>query len=371
METCDVLVIGHGLAGAAVAYEMQPFASVVLVERAPPAPRSALLLPTHPDTIDGRLAAASRTFYAHQAGVLAGRPVAVPLDLLQLVPAGQPDQQPEATLPTDAGEPVEAAEIVEKLPFLASSGLAGGRLVADALDLDTGALHQAYHDTFTARGGRLVSEAEPLAIDGDSDGDGAPWRISCGRARFETKVLVDATGPFVEEVALAAGLPPLGLLARRQTMLRFEAAAPPPAGMPLIASPDHGLLLKPAGDAFVAIVTDPEPVELMGAEPGRDDRAGAIARIETVTKLQVRHVLASTATWLVEAPDHAPVVGQDDLVAGFFWVAGEGPDGALAPALARAAASLLVSGVLPDDLIALKIAPEDLLPLRFREQRED
>ena len=35
MQTCDVLVVGAGIAGASAAYELAPYASVVLLEREP------------------------------------------------------------------------------------------------------------------------------------------------------------------------------------------------------------------------------------------------------------------------------------------------------------------------------------------------
>jgi D-arginine dehydrogenase len=53
---------------------------------------------------------------------------------------------------------------------------------------------------------------------------------------------------------------------------------------------------------------------------------------------------------------------------GFFWLAGQGGYGIqMAPALARAAAKLLVEGVLPDDLLGRGLVAEDLLPLRLRQ----
>ena len=61
------------------------------------------------------------------------------------------------------------------------------------------------------------------------------------------------------------------------------------------------------------------------------------------------------------------MVGFEEAAPGFFWLAGQGGYGIqTAPALARAAASLLVDGVLPDDLLRQGIVAEDLLPLRFR-----
>jgi D-arginine dehydrogenase len=68
------------------------------------------------------------------------------------------------------------------------------------------------------------------------------------------------------------------------------------------------------------------------------------------------------------APDRTPVVGMEEQVPGFFWLAGQGGYGIqMAPALARAAAKLLVEGVLPDDLLARGLVAEDLLPLRLRQ----
>jgi D-arginine dehydrogenase len=54
-------------------------------------------------------------------------------------------------------------------------------------------------------------------------------------------------------------------------------------------------------------------------------------------------------------------------VPGFFWLAGQGGYGIqIAPALARAAARLLLEGALPEDLLDRGLVPEDLLPLRLR-----
>jgi D-arginine dehydrogenase len=57
----------------------------------------------------------------------------------------------------------------------------------------------------------------------------------------------------------------------------------------------------------------------------------------------------------------------DETCPGFFWLAGQGGYGIqTAPAMARAAAGLLVDGVLPDDLLALGPTPEGLMPARLR-----
>jgi D-arginine dehydrogenase len=62
------------------------------------------------------------------------------------------------------------------------------------------------------------------------------------------------------------------------------------------------------------------------------------------------------------------VVGMDVTVPGFFWLAGQGGYGIMtSPAMARAAAGLILDGRLPQDLIALGLTPADLSPRRLME----
>jgi D-arginine dehydrogenase len=101
-------------------------------------------------------------------------------------------------------------------------------------------------------------------------------------------------------------------------------------------------------------------------QPDELDIATAIDRIGRAAAIEVRHVRHKWAGLRTFAADSTPVVGVDR--PGFFWLAGQGGYGIqTAPALARAAARLLVEGVLPDDLVAEGLRPADLSPARLRE----
>ena len=64
--------------------------------------------------------------------------------------------------------------------------------------------------------------------------------------------------------------------------------------------------------------------------------------------------------------DEAPVVGFDDLIENFFWLAGEGGYGIMmAPALADMTCSLLQSKVLPQALLDAGIITPGLSPKRL------
>jgi D-arginine dehydrogenase len=64
--------------------------------------------------------------------------------------------------------------------------------------------------------------------------------------------------------------------------------------------------------------------------------------------------------------DRAPVAGWDTQAEGFFWLAGQGGYGIqMAPALARAAAALVLGQALPEDIAAQGVTPPALSPQRL------
>jgi D-arginine dehydrogenase len=63
--------------------------------------------------------------------------------------------------------------------------------------------------------------------------------------------------------------------------------------------------------------------------------------------------------------DRSPVAGYASQAAGFFWLAGQGGYGIqMAPALARAAAALLMGQPLPPDIASQGVSAAALSPAR-------
>ncbi|MGH6905958.1 MAG: FAD-dependent oxidoreductase, partial [Geminicoccaceae bacterium] len=113
---------------------------------------------------------------------------------------------------------------------------------------------------------------------------------------------------------------------------------------------------------------DETPMPPCDVQPEELDVAIAIDRIERAVSFRVTQVRRKWAGLRTFASDKSPVVGMDESAPGFFWLAGQGGYGIqTAPALARAAAKLLVEGVLPDDLLSRGLVAENLLPLRLRQ----
>jgi D-arginine dehydrogenase len=373
MQTCDVVIVGAGIAGASAAYELAPYARVILLEReSQPGYHStgrsaAVFAPACGNRVIRALTQASQRFYQRQMDGLAGQPVLAPRGALFI---GRADQLPALDRLLAAAAPkVKGLERLDhdgslaRLPALRPDYVAGAVYDPSAMDLDVAAIHQAYLEGFRARGGQLLTDAEVVRIATDQ----APWRLDTRAGRFEAAVLVDAAGAWADEVAARAKVPPIGLVAKRRTAFLFEPIMPVDRAWPLVIDADEQFYFKPDSGLLLGSPADATPMRPGDVQAEERDVARAVERIERATRFRVRRVPRRWAGLLTFAADLTPVVGMEETVPGFFWVAGQGGFGIqAAPALARAAASLLVDGVLPGDLLAQGMIAEDLLPLRLR-----
>jgi D-arginine dehydrogenase len=373
MQTADVLVVGAGIAGASAAYEFAPYARVVLLERESQpgyhttGRSAAVFAPAYGNRVIRALTQASHRFYQRQMEGLAEHAVLAPRGALFI---GRADQVPTLdrllaeTAPQVRGlERLDRDQLLERLPALRRDYVAGGVYDPSAMDLDVASIHQAYLKGFRARGGQLITDAEVVRIATDF----APWRVETRAGPFEAAVLVDAAGAWADELAALAGVAPIGLVAKRRTAFLFEPSAPVEHAWPVVIDADEQFYFKPESGLLLGSPADATPMPPCDIQADELDIALGVDRIERAARFRVLRVPRRWAGLRTFAADQTPVVGMEETVPGFFWLAGQGGYGIqTAPALARAAASLLVDGVLPDDLLAQGMVAEDLLPLRLR-----
>lgn len=80
------------------------------------------------------------------------------------------------------------------MPVLRRDYLAGAIFEPGCLDIDVHGLHQGYLKGLRARGGRIVTDAEVMAIGRDR----GRWLASTRTDTFAAPVLVDAAGAWAE-----------------------------------------------------------------------------------------------------------------------------------------------------------------------------
>jgi D-arginine dehydrogenase len=370
-ERAEVLIVGAGIAGSSLAFELAGNLRVILLEREPqPGYHStgrsaAMLTETYGTPRVRALAIASRPFLADPPAGFAPHPLLSPRGMLHIARADQQASLDRAHAAARALGPavrrLDGAEVHAIAPVVSPDYAFGGLLEQGAMAIDVAAVHQGYLRGVRARGGRLLTDAE---VTGIARRAGA-WRVETTAGRFEAETLVNAAGAWADRLAEMAGVAPLGLIAKRRTALLLD----PPGGLdpsawPMVIDVDEQLYFKPESGKLLVSPGDESPIEPCDVQPDELDVAIAVDRFERVTGSTVRRIAQRWAGLRSFVADHDPVLGPDPDAPGFFWLAGQGGFGIMtAPAMATIAASLILTDRPPADI---DLHVQQLGPARLR-----
>lgn len=344
----DIAIIGAGIAGASLAAELAPLASVALIEAE--------------DTPGYHSTGRSAAFWHETLGGPKVRPLTVAshADLLAggfLTPRFSLEVAEAETLPLldkleaeFAGTDIRLRRIdadgVRALVPRAKPLLVAGLIEEDCADIDVGGLHGAVLARFRRAGGTLATSMRIESIVGEKGG----WRVSGGGREIVADVIVNAAGAWADTVAALAGARTLGISPKRRTIAQVRVDGDDvPADLPLVMDIAGTYYFRPEGPNRVWVCPhDETPVDAHDVAPEELDVAIAIDRFETVTDWKVVAVERKWAGLRSFAPDRLPVYGFALETPGFFWCAGQGGFGIqTAPAAAKLAAALLLGRALP------------------------
>ena len=363
MQRCDVVVVGGGMAGVSLAYELAADRRVVLLEMErtlafhTTGRSAAMFLESYGGPAIRALTTSSRAF-------LEQRQVLSPLPMLHVGRPGRGEVIDELhrgvrVLVPDV-ELLDADQVVRLQPLLRPGQVERALLEPGAMEIDVHALHQFYVHGLRERGGRIVTGTRVDAVEHGDHG----WRLRAGGEEWQTSVVANAAGAWADLVAATFGARPVGVRPLRRTA--FMVDAPPGARAPMIADIDDAFYVKPDAGKLLCSPADETPKEPGDARADELEIARAIDVINEVTTLDVRHVRASWAGLRTFVADRCPVVGFDGECPDLFWYAGQGGYGIqLAPALARTGAALLRGDDPPSDVVergfvAASISPDRL-----------
>ena len=370
----DYILIGGGIAAASLGYWLAPHGRVVLLEREPQpgyhaTGRSAALFMESYGTPQVRsLTMASRAFLFDPPAGFAEHPLLSPRGALMVAMPGQEDllEQHWQVLAsvTPHARRLDAAAACAMVPVLRPEKVLGAIYEPDASDMDVHAIHQGYLRGIRRAGGSLVSNAEVTGL----ARDGTRWRVRAGGEDYEAPVVCNAAGAWVDEVAVLAGVQPIGIQPRRRSALVF----PLPDGLdarawPMTIGVAEDWYFKPDAGMMLASPANADPVPPQDVQPEELDIALAIDRIEAMTSLTIRRPARTWAGLRSFVADGDLVGGFDPEVEGFFWVAAQGGYGIQTSAAMGEACAALVRGLpLPARLADFGLNLEMLGPGRLR-----
>ena len=378
MEHVDFVVIGAGMAGASLAYELSKTASVVLVEREhQPGYHStgrsaAVFTEIYGNATIRALTVASGHFFANPPDGFSDYPLWSPRPLIMVARSDQRAElqalYDEAVLLVPTVRMLDAAEVLQLAPMLRADYVDGGLLDQMSSDLDVHAIHSGFLRGARLRKTRVVQNADVVGLARSRSGD---WTVETSAGSIVAGAVVNAAGAWADEMAGLAGVRPIGLLPKRRSAFVFSFDPPQPVdAWPTIIDISEEFYFKPEAGKLLGSPADETPSAPCDAQPEEIDIAIAIDRISQAADFTVRSVDRKWAGLRSFVSDKTPVVGYDDEVEGFFWLAAQGGYGIqTSPALARAAAALVTGGPMPNDVAALGVNRATLSPVRLRSGR--
>jgi D-arginine dehydrogenase len=366
VSNADILVIGGGIAGLSAAAALSKHARVTVLEAEEQigfhsSGRSATMLHyALGDRLVRALTLASRPFFdapPEEFGSVGHRmPVLIParederadLDALEA-----------AISPFARLERLDAAGVHELCPLLKNDALYG-LADRDGIRIDPHALLQGNLRQLKANGGTLSTGQRIQAI----DRSGGVWAVtSDAGAHFSAPILVNAAGSWADQVAILAGVLPLGLQPMRRTIITFDAPSGIDiSGIPFTKTIGDELYFAPESGRLFASPMDEVASDPCDAQPDEYEVALAAYRMEERTIVKVERVHSRWAGLRTFTPDRHPALGFAQEAEGFFWLAGQGGFGLqTSPAMAAITASLIANEPWP----VADVTPEDLSPGRF------
>ncbi|MEE9581729.1 MAG: FAD-binding oxidoreductase [Acidimicrobiia bacterium] len=374
MERFDVAVVGGGIAGTSAAFFLAARCSVALVERErtlgfhSTGRSAAVFTECYGEPVVRRLAIASRPFLDRSPEGFSDRPLLMARGIAFVATHEQANRLDGLTASQQVLVPsvrrLNSVEATDLCPVLDPAVVAGGVLEPQAMDLDVHALHMGYQRGLRQRGGEIRSEfgLETAERIGDD------WVIRSGGEEVRAGVLINAAGAWCDEVAVAAGVAPIGLVSKRRTAFTFT---PPPdadhRSWPMIIDLDEQFYFKPEGASILASPADTFEMEPHDVRHRERDVALGIERIQSVSSLLIPSVQNAWAGLRSFVRDNQPVNGWDDAVEGFYWLAGQGGFGIkTSPAMGEYAAAMILEGAPSADQLAVGLDPASLGVERLR-----
>ena len=367
----DLIILGAGMAGASLAAELAPHRRVLVIEMEDQPGRhstgrsAAMFFESYGNPTVRALARASRAFLEHPPAGFADVALMTPRAAMIVANAEALARLVAMVKGADAApsmQQISASEALRRVPILRPEWLAGAALDESGCDMDVAAIHQGYLRVARRAGAQLVLGAAEVRLERKA----GQWRVRCRAGEFSAPVLVNATGAWADVVAREAGVPTVGLRPKRRTALTIAA----PAGhdtraWPMTIDVDETVYFKPDAGQMLLSPANEDPMDPCDVAPEELDVALAVDRYEALTTETVKRINHRWAGLRSFVADKSPVAGFDPHTEGFFWLAGQGGYGIqMAPALARAAAALVLGRALPADIAAQGVAPADIAPDR-------
>ena len=320
--TYDFIIIGGGIAGTSATARLSHLGKVLLLEGEASlayhaSGRSAALFEAnygHPVTIELNKASKDHHMNAN-GGVLSPRG-------LMFLGAAQDAERFAADVASMHLDDISVDEAVKLVPILNRDHVAMAAHHDAAWDIDTDLLIQNFVKEARSNGAEVTTGSPVGAIEKDGD----LWRVTSKDGHYEARMLVNAAGAWVNEIAQMAGITGPEFSPLRRSMARMPApGGHDVSGWPMLIGAGETWYAKPDAGAWIVSPAEQDPVDAPH-DAWADDMvlAEGIARYQEFVTEEVTRISSTWAGLRTFAPDRSLVIGQALDDPSFLWFAGQG-----------------------------------------------
>jgi len=341
----DFLIIGGGIGGISAAARLAPLGKTVVLERETAlgyhaSGRSAAMFEPNygsPSTVE--LSHASGDFFQSEDGSFLS-----PRGVMFLAAKGE-DEAFKRCCETFDAAPMDLQQASEMVPILNTDAIGNVAHHHSGEDIDTDRLIQWFAKTCRTHGGEMQTGQEVTKITKLSDG----WEVHTKDQVFRSKMLLNAAGAWVDEIANLAGVKPLNVTPLRRSMARIPAPGGHDVGTwPMLLDIHENWYSKPDAGSLIVSPAEEDPMQPFDAWADDMVIAEGLARYQSFVTEEVTRVEATWAGLRTFSPDRNLAIGPDAADPSFFWVACQGGYGFQScPAVAQLVADL-ISGQTPE-----------------------
>lgn len=378
MPAADVVIIGAGIAGASVAYQLTQAGctSVVLLERESSQGKGSTgksmggVRAQFSTDVNIRMSMYSIPFYAeweartgHESGYKAHGYLFCATEEKHLTYL-RTNMKRQRELGLQNVREVSRADIQEFVPQLRTDDILGGSYCPTDGFVDPYSMMNGFTVEAVKRGATLVRNAEVTAI---RVAGGRIAAVETTQGVFETRTVVNAAGAWARAVAAMAGAD-LPIHPLRRMLVPTEPFEGMPERLPMTIDMSNGFHFRPEGRGLLLAWND--PAETPGFKTAFDPAfiekilTRAVDRVPAFENLEVNSKKAWAGLYEV-SPDHHAILGPAPEVDGLFYANGFSGHGVMhSPATGKVVADLILKGT--TDLIDAEV----LSVRRFAEGRE-
>jgi len=355
----DFLIIGGGMAGISAAAALATHGSVAVLETENhiayhSTGRSAATYIRNYGNSTLRIL--NNLAFPYLNGDAIGESVLQPRGELLLVTPQDESGFTEFMKSAQSVEALTAQQASDIVPCIRTEKISAAVYEPDARDIDVDRLLQGYVKQLKKNQGEIFTDTKVSTL----TKDGFDWQATTNNGNFRCRSLINAAGAWADQMGMLAGLPPIGMQPLRRSVQLFETTNKAVAmdDWPLFGNFSETWYAKPQSGQLMISPADEDPVDPQDAWPDDEVLAAGVDRFEQMVELELRRPTHSWAGLRSFTADRTPVVGEDPLADGFFWLAAQGGYGIqTAPATASLLAALCLGNSIDDQNLIASISP--------------